>query len=222
MQARWDDIPASVPLDLDKLIEYSMGGPKGDDGYYTNSIAVMLAQAVLWGFKHIELYGVEMASGTEWAYQRPCTEYHVGMARARGVKVIFPETCHIARAKLYGWEVGRMIGRQEMEQRLGALGREEQAAISRLNMALGKKAELRKKLVDTGENPLTSPEYSEYAAEEMKAFAQANALSGAKQEAERWLQVLDQRFLPGQDPESMPIGGLRRVPAKRPQEPDPN
>jgi hypothetical protein len=222
MQARWDDIPASVPLDLDKLIAYSMGGPIGEEGYYTNSIAIMIAQAVLWGFKRIELYGVEMASGTEWAYQKPCTEYHVGLARAHGAKVIFPETCQITKAKIYGWEVGRMISRIEFEIRQNALAAEEQAAIARLNVALARKAELRRELLEKGEDPLKSEKHTEYAMEEMKAFAAANAISGAKQEADYWISILDQRFLPGAGPDDMPIAGLRRVSATPSVPVDPN
>ena len=115
-----------------------------------------------------------------------------------------------------------MISRTEMELRLMSLIKEENAAISRLNMALARKSELRKELLEKGEDPLKSIEYSEYAQKEMQAFAQANALSGAKQEAEHWINVLDQRFGPGGGPDELPIGGLSRVPAQPTVQVDPN
>jgi hypothetical protein len=211
MQARWDDIPASVPLDLDKLIEYSMGGVDGKKGYYTNTISILIAQAVLWGFKRIEVYGVEMTSGTEWAYQRPCTEYHIALARARGVEVIFPEICRITEGKLYGWEVGRMLDRMEIEMRLNALKQKEAETVAVLNKALGNKINIRKQLLDAGEDPMKSREYMAAAFEEQNAFAQAQVISGARQEEEHWIAILDNRYQPGQGPDDLPIGGMYRV-----------
>lgn len=211
MQKHFDDIPASVPYPIEKAIEYSQGGIDGKKGYYTNTIAYLIALAVMEGFKRIEVYGVEMTSGTEWAYQRPCTEYHVALARAHGVEVIFPEMCRITEGKLYGWEVGRMLDRMEIELRLNTLKQKELEYTAVLNKALGNKVNIRKQLLDAGEDPMKSPEYMRAAIEEQNAFAQAQVISGARQEEEHWIAILDNRYYPGQSPEDLPANGMYRV-----------
>ena len=56
--------------------------------YLIGTIAYMLAYAILINkWKHIELYGCNLEAGEEWAYQRPCVEYYVGIAEGRGMKV---------------------------------------------------------------------------------------------------------------------------------------
>jgi hypothetical protein len=59
--------------------------------YLTSSSAYMLALALLRGFEHIEIYGVDMAvDDHEYFRQRPCMEAWIGFAKGRGVNVILP------------------------------------------------------------------------------------------------------------------------------------
>lgn len=59
--------------------------------YLTSSSAYMLALALLRGFQHIEVYGVDMAvDDHEYFRQRPCMEAWLGFARGRGVTVVLP------------------------------------------------------------------------------------------------------------------------------------
>jgi hypothetical protein len=55
--------------------------------YFTNSIAYMIALAIMRKAKTIRLWGVDMEPGTEWAYERPCVAYWIGRAQERGIKV---------------------------------------------------------------------------------------------------------------------------------------
>jgi hypothetical protein len=51
----------------------------------------MLCLAMLRGYEHVELYGVDMAvDDHEYFYQRPCMEAWIGFARGSGVNVVLP------------------------------------------------------------------------------------------------------------------------------------
>lgn len=55
--------------------------------YFTNTVDYAIALAIHNGFKEINLYGVNMANGTEYAYQKSGVEYWLGQAMGRGIKV---------------------------------------------------------------------------------------------------------------------------------------
>lgn len=67
--------------------------------YLTSSTAYMLALALLRGYEHIELYGVDMAvDDHEYFRQRPCLEAWVGFAKGRGVTVVIPQSSPVLRS----------------------------------------------------------------------------------------------------------------------------
>ena len=67
--------------------------------YLTSSPAMMLSYAILHGYKHIELYGVDMViDDHEYFWQRPCVEFWVGFAKGRGINVIPHKTSPICRS----------------------------------------------------------------------------------------------------------------------------
>ena len=85
--------------------------------YFTSSVAYLLGLALLEGFDRIELYGIEMASGTEYAYQKAGTEYLIGLAEGRGVEVCIPDNSNMLNSALYGYDGGfQMISRQTPEK----------------------------------------------------------------------------------------------------------
>lgn len=55
--------------------------------YFTSTVDYALAMALYEGFTEIDLYGVNMANHTEYAYQKPGCEFWCGMAKGMGVKV---------------------------------------------------------------------------------------------------------------------------------------
>lgn len=73
--------------------------------YLTSTIAEMMALALLEGFKRIDLYGIDLAVGEEWFYQKPCAEFWLGMAHARGVHVNIPESSALLSSRFaYGYQ----------------------------------------------------------------------------------------------------------------------
>ena len=104
MQRPWDAVPNAVQYPLPVVI-------KEFGNYLTNTISIMLALAMLEGFKTIGIYGVDMAVSSalraqnEYSHQRPSCEYFIGIARGRGIEVVIPETCDLLKTRfVYGFQ----------------------------------------------------------------------------------------------------------------------
>ena len=90
MQQEWEDIPNSVEYPLISVIS-----DVGCD-YFQSSIAYMLGLAVF-EHKDIELYGVDNHEGDEFALERPCNEYMLGVAVGRGLQVWVHDSSSLLR-----------------------------------------------------------------------------------------------------------------------------
>lgn len=77
--------------------------------YIESSLAAMVAHAI-WEnaqgqtVEKIGLWGIDLDSASEYAYQRPNMEYLLGFARASGIKVFVPKESHLFRSF---WTCGR-------------------------------------------------------------------------------------------------------------------
>lgn len=78
---RYAEIPLSEAFPLEACYK-AFGQP-----YFLNTIAYMIAYALLQGAKEIELYGVNQASSSEYFYEKSSVEYWLGVANGRGVKI---------------------------------------------------------------------------------------------------------------------------------------
>lgn len=73
--------------------------------YFASSFAYMLALAILEQPEEIAVYGIDLASDEEYAYQRPNAEYLLGIARALGIKITIPWQSALLTAQwVYGKE----------------------------------------------------------------------------------------------------------------------
>jgi hypothetical protein len=109
-QKKYDYIPTSEAFPLHHFAFHRR--------YFTNSIDYMVAYA--WYLNNsrphhddplpifmIEMYGVVMASGTEYAHQRPSLEYWIGTFEAEGAEVLIHEptfVCNPLKKGLYGYD----------------------------------------------------------------------------------------------------------------------
>ena len=109
MQKKHRNMPASVKFPLDEVCKNI--GKK----YITSSFGFMFGLAMLEGFERIELYGFDMKTFTEYADQRPNTEYLIGLAEGRGTDVFIPIGSSLCKGKIYGYEELELSFRQEME-----------------------------------------------------------------------------------------------------------
>lgn len=87
------DIPLSVAYPFKEASEAIHMPLKadGNGGYFESSIGYMLALCVLWKVPHVGLWGVDLCTGGEYAYQRPNAEYMLGLLRGMGSKVYVPQ-----------------------------------------------------------------------------------------------------------------------------------
>lgn len=85
------DIPHSVAFPMDKVADL-VGRTKYKTPYLESSIAYMFAMAMaeLGRGDKIGVWGCDLATAGEYAYQRPNMEYLIGMARGMGIKVYVP------------------------------------------------------------------------------------------------------------------------------------
>jgi uncharacterized small protein (DUF1192 family) len=73
--------------------------------YFTSTIAYMIALAIYEDAKEIGIWGIDMMGDEEYARQRPCCEYYLGMARALGINVVIAEESPLLRAeRMYAYE----------------------------------------------------------------------------------------------------------------------
>ena len=100
MQECSEEIPNSVTFPLKDIINRVSGRD-----YFTSTIAYMIALAILDGFEEIALYGVDLADDSEYFHQKPCAEYWLGIAEAKGIKVHVHERSSLLKQyHRYGYE----------------------------------------------------------------------------------------------------------------------
>jgi hypothetical protein len=113
MQEAHADMPASVRYPIERMCQVF-------GRYFTSSIGYMLALAIAEGrddalkvvdedaaYGWIGLYGIDLAADSEYADQRPNTEYLIGLARGLGIEVVIAEGAALLKAdRLYGYEPG--------------------------------------------------------------------------------------------------------------------
>lgn len=127
MQDHYADMPSSVRFPKEAIEE---GLPRGD--YQTSSISWEVALAILWGAEEIAIYGVDMANDTEYAEQRPCLEYWMGIAEGRGIKVTVPKESDLTMAwGQYGWGGGD-VQYAKMKDRLDWLHEQDNTYLAQL------------------------------------------------------------------------------------------
>ena len=100
MQEQYKDIPCSIRYPFESMIT------EFPRGYMTNTVAYMVALALMEGVTHLALYGCHYDSATEYGPQRGCAEYWCGVAEGRGVQVMIPPKCDLLNrpSLLYGYE----------------------------------------------------------------------------------------------------------------------
>jgi hypothetical protein len=92
------EFPASVRYPIERVRAYF-----GRE-YLTSTPAYMVALAILEGFSHIGVYGIDLIIGREYAWEKPCLEYWLGQAEARGIvlDIPYPESALLKQGVRYG------------------------------------------------------------------------------------------------------------------------
>lgn len=120
MQAVHPEIPNSVRFPLEEVCWDLFGKFRLTSGeqvrFFTSSFSYMLAMALYEKVKRVEIYGIEMKTGTEYGYQYPGGAFMVGLAVGRGMEVVIRPESHLCRAKLYGYGTAPYASREVMER----------------------------------------------------------------------------------------------------------
>lgn len=112
--------------------------------YFTSSLAYMIAMALDMhltaiengqiGVAEIGLWGVDMATSGEYASQRPCCEYYLGIARGMGIVLkIAPESPLLRTPAKYAFDYLK-LSREMTQRELDARVESEQLRIRSLNV----------------------------------------------------------------------------------------
>ena len=98
MIQQYDEYPTSIRYPIEDAINYV-----GQD-YFTSSVAFMLVLAAMEGFEEIHIYGVNLAIGDEYFYEKPNAEYLIGLLRGRGIRVYVPQASALLKQwRRYGY-----------------------------------------------------------------------------------------------------------------------
>lgn len=133
--------PDATPFPLNEIVARF-----GD--YFTCTAAYMIAFALYHheldvqdgglGVSEIGLWGIDMAVGEEYAYQKPCVEYFIGVARGMGIKVfVAPQSPVVRSNALYGFDNPKLS--REFTERLKQLDKdiaEDERAMSIISQRL--------------------------------------------------------------------------------------
>lgn len=176
MQAVYPDVPASIAYPIDEI--KAAFGP----AYFTSSAAYAIALAALLGYKRIEIYGCEMATGTEYAYQRDGYAYWVGIARGRGIEVI--EDNEILKAPLYGYEGEAFLEEEFFTSRLAEVVPVAEKVAAEYNTARG---EVNQALTAMAIGKVDNKAVAEKIINQLNCAAAFGTLDGSAQELSRYL-----------------------------------
>jgi len=198
MLVKHPEVPMSVRYPIEKAM--ALVPPYRRKKVFSSSFDFLVALAIIEGFDRIEPYGFEMGSDTEYRYQREGAAYWIGYCDAKGIDLPLPENTRLLRNKLYGYEGGSMIYRQDLERlkeqreqqkidAFGHLGEMEGRMHQLMNEGKGDSEELQK-LKDQWDNQ----------------YRMCMVISGAEQEIEYILKEIDL-----EEPEDILMDPLRII-----------
>jgi hypothetical protein len=113
---QYDDVPKSERYPLMEIMAAFPTAKK----YFTSSVSYAIALAIYKGYDVIEIYGVEMETGTEYGHQRTGVAYWCGFAEGRGIYVDF-HSKKFFNAPLYGYEGDVQIPLEFYQKRIDML-----------------------------------------------------------------------------------------------------
>ena len=151
MWEHYDDMPGSMPYPKDAILEELKKILPYGYRYFTNQISWMMALAWYEGFKEVHVYGVNMATDSEFGFQRPSVESWIFFLQCMGIKVYLPEECDLLKppsGHLYGFDSDN-AARVLNKQRMADLKPRNSALVKALHMNEFKREEILRELRKT-------------------------------------------------------------------------
>ena len=98
MQDHYEEIPSSIRYPKEEIMERYKP-------YFESTFAWMFTLAMEMGYEEIQVFGVHVSAESEYVLQRPNTEYFLGIAEGKGIKVYVPPEADILQSRIiYGWQ----------------------------------------------------------------------------------------------------------------------
>lgn len=117
-----------------------------DEPYLSSSIAYEIALAIYEGFEEIHLYGVDLVTDAEYAWQKPGVEFLLGWAAGHGVKVALPVNCPLLKGTLYGRgymsERSENMSYEQLASRMTSLQKDQEKLAIQIAIVQGSLTEL--------------------------------------------------------------------------------
>ena len=214
-QARADIIPNAIDYPLREVADdlwpdLTRFDPtkdvlQGSDApYLTSTVALEIALAIHLGFKEIGLYGIDLNTTSEYAWQKPGVEHMLGIAIGRGIKVRLPAKCPLLQGEIYGRGYlspkGEMLSAQQWMERIAALQHQKEGIERQIQEAAGGKKELEwimAEMVPGIDHEILDQRRQAFERAIMKLQAQGHQCVGALQETLHWAHQTPA----GQDPQ---------------------
>lgn len=119
MLTRFEDVPSSVAYPITEITQKFGSLSRSGEiiTYFTSSPCYALALAILVGYKHIIIRGIEMESATEYEHQRAGVYFWIGVAIGQGINVELHPNSALFDAPLYGFEGDAFISAAWLEER---------------------------------------------------------------------------------------------------------
>lgn len=97
------DVPNCTLFDIDAILSKLRINKARARKYLTSTFAYIMAFAISEGVDKIYLYGINLTALDEYTHQRPCMEYWIGQAEARGIEVEIPAASALCKGPLYAF-----------------------------------------------------------------------------------------------------------------------
>lgn len=172
--------------------------------YLASSIAYELAHAIVAGFGEIHLYGVDLNTDAEYAWQKPGVEHLLGLAAGRGIKVVLPDNCPLLKGTLYGRgfmsERGEVMSYDQLAARaktLQAEGTAIQQEIAKINGAMTELDFLQSQLIPGIDHERLDDRKKQMQQASAQLAGRFQQVSGSLKETAYWLH----QTMQGQQPD---------------------
>jgi hypothetical protein len=125
MQSIDPEVPNSYAFPMREIVEAVPGARLN---WFKSSAAYALALALYQGYRDIDLYGLDMASNTEYGYQLSNFQFWIGIALGMGARIEVLSNERFFSGALYGFDGEIQIPRNHFAQRIDALSAEKKHA----------------------------------------------------------------------------------------------
>lgn len=102
-------------------------------------VDLLAVRQLLYARRWIGLFGVDLASGSEYFEQRPCAEYWLGQAAARGISVALPEESALCKGERYGAKppAAGLLSSKEIAEHLARMAAERDVRLRQADVLEG-------------------------------------------------------------------------------------